>query len=110
MRHQWIIIGALYGILTMPALAQTNTDDVGTIIETFVVRQFPGATSHYWVINQSRWDGDEMIIDVHTIVNDRDDREPTLSHFLLLIVAGELRGVQNIPLEPGADCQAEVEA
>jgi hypothetical protein len=110
MRHQWIIIGALYGILTMPAPAQTSTDDVGTIIETFVVRQFPGATSHYWVINQSRWDGDEMIIDVHTIVNDRHDREPTLSHFLLLIVAGELRGVQHIPLEPGADCQAEVEA
>ena len=51
-----------------------------------------------------------MIVDVHTIVNERRETIPTLSHFLLLIVAGELRGVQNIPLEPGEDCQAEEEA
>jgi hypothetical protein len=109
MRHQWIIIGVLCGILTMPALAQASTGDVGTIIETFVVRQFPDAAGHYWVINETQWDGDEMIVDVHTIVNERREAEPTLSHFLLLIVAGELRGVQSIPLEPGADCRAEEE-
>lgn len=110
MRHQWIIIGALCGILTVPALAQASTVDVGTIIETFVVRQFPDAAGHYWVINETQWDGDEMIVDMHTIVNERRKTEPTLSHFLLLIVAGELRGVQSIPLEPGADCRAEEEA
>ena len=109
MRHQWIITGALCGILTMSALAQASTGDVGTIIETFVVRQFPDAAAHYWVINETRWDGDEMIVDVHTIVNERRETEPTLSHFLLLIVAGELRGVQGIPLEPGTDCRAEEE-
>ena len=109
MRHQWIIIGALCGILIMPTLAQASAGDVGTIIETFVVRQFPDAASHYWVINGTQWDGDEMIVDVHTIVNERRETEPTLSHFLLLIVAGELRGVQSIPLEPGADCRAEEE-
>ena len=109
MRHQWVIIGALCGILTIPTLAQASTGDVGTIIETFVARQFPDATGHYWVINETRWDGDEMIVDVHTIVNERRETEPTLSHFLLLIVAGELRGVQSIPLEPGADCRAEEE-
>ena len=107
MQHQWIIIGALCGILTMPTLAQAGTGDVGTIIETFVVRQFPNAVGHYWVINETPWDGDEMIVDVHTIVSERRAMEPTLSHFLLLIVAGELRGVQSIPLEPGADCRAE---
>jgi len=108
MRHRWIIMGVLCGILTMPALAQTSSGDVGTIIETFVVRQFPDAASHYWVVNETRWDGDEMIVDVHTIVvNERRQAEPTLSHFLLLIVAGELRGVQSIPLEPGTDCRAE---
>ena len=109
MRHQWIIISALCGILTMPALAQASTGDVGTIIETFVARQFPDAAGHYWVINETQWDGDEMIVDVHTIVNERRETKPTLSHFLLLIVAGELRGVQSIPLEPGADCRAEEE-
>jgi hypothetical protein len=109
MRHQWIIIGVLCGILAMPSLAQASTGDVGTIIERFVVRQFPDAVGHYWVINKTQWDGDEMIVDVHTIVNERRETAPTLSHFLLLIVAGELRGVQSLPLEPGADCRAEEE-
>jgi hypothetical protein len=108
MRHRWIILGVLCGILTMPGLAQASSGDVGTIIETFVVQQFPDAASHYWVVNETRWDGDEMIVDVHAIVvNERRQAEPTLSHFLLLIVAGELRGVQSIPLEPGTDCRAE---
>ena len=107
MRHQWIIMGALWGILTMPALAPASTGDVGTIIETFVIRQFPGAASHYWVINETQWEGDEMIVDVHTIVNERRETEPTLSHFLLLIVAGEIRGIQSLPLDPGTDCRAE---
>jgi len=110
MRHRWIIVGTLCGILIMPALARASAGDVGTIIETFVVRQFPDAASHYWVINETKWDGDEMIVDVHTIVNERRQAEPTLSHFLLLIVAGELRAAQNIPLGAGADCQAEEEA
>ena len=108
MRHRWIIMGAVCGILTISALAQSSTGDVGTIIESFVVRQFPDAASHYWVVNETRWDGDEMIVDVHTIVlNERRQAGPTLSHFLLLIVAGELRGVQNIPLEQETDCRAE---
>jgi hypothetical protein len=33
-----------------------------------------------------------------------------LSRFLLLIVAGELKGSQNVPLDPGADCQKEEDA
>lgn len=108
MRHRWIIMGVLCGILTLSSLAQASTGDVGTIIETFVVRQFPDAASHYWVVNETRWDGDEMIVDVHTIVlNERRQAGPTLSHFLLLIVAGELRGVQSIPLEQEPDCRAE---
>lgn len=109
-RHRWILVGALCCLLILPTLAQASTGDVGTIIEKFVVRQFPDAASHYWVINETQWDGDEMIVDVHTIVTERRDTEPTLSRFLLLIVAGELKGSQNIPLEPGADCRTEEEA
>lgn len=109
MPHQWLIIGALCGILTLPALSQASSGDVGLLIEAFVSRQFPDTASHYWVINGTQWEGDEMIVDLHTIVSERRDGEPILNHFLLLIVAGELRGVQNVPLEPGADCQAEKE-
>ena len=107
MRYQWIVMSVLCGILTMLTLTQASAADLGTIVETFVVRQFPDAASHYWVINGTQWDGDEMVVDVHTIVSERREAEPTLRHFLLLIVAGELRGGQNIPLEPGADCRAE---
>ena len=107
MRYQWIVMSTLCGILTLPTLAQSSTADLGTIIETFVVRQFPDAASHYWVINGTQWDGDEMVVDMHTIVSERHEAEPTLRHFLLLIVAGELRGAQNIPLAPGTDCRAE---
>ena len=102
MRYRWILLGILLwtGSSTTPGLASTG--DLGSIVETFVVRQFPDAASHYWVINETQWDGDEMIVDVQTIVKERRDTEPTLSRFLLLIVAGELKGSQNVPLVSGA--------
>jgi hypothetical protein len=107
MRYRWILLGVLFwvGTFTPPILASTG--DIGTIVEKFVVRQFPDAASHYWVINETQWDGDEMIVDLQTVVTERRDAEPTLSRFLLLIVAGELKGSQNVPLEPGEDCQPE---
>lgn len=107
MGYQFILVTALVALLGLPLLAEASTSDIGTIIEKFVLRQFPESISHYWVINDTQWDGDEMIVDVHTIVKERRDDDPTLSRFLLLIVAGDLKGVQNIPLEPGADCRAE---
>jgi hypothetical protein len=107
MRYRWIFLGVLFGLLVVPLWSQASTGDIGTIVEKFVVHQFPDAASHYWVINETQWDGDEMIVDVQTIVKERRDTEPTLSRFLLLIVAGEIKGSQNVPLEPGADCRTE---
>jgi hypothetical protein len=107
MGHKWILAGMLCGFLMLPSLVQASTGDVSTIIEKFVVRQFPDAAGHYWVINETQWDGDEMIVDVQAVVKERRDTEPTLSRFLLLIVAGELKASQNVPLEPGADCRTE---
>ncbi|MDH4188501.1 MAG: hypothetical protein OEV08_16055 [Nitrospira sp.] len=109
MRQQWMLISALCGILAIPALTLASTGDLGTIIESFVIRQFPDAANHYWVINETQWEGDEMIVDMHTIVSAQRETKPMLSHFLLLIVAGEIKGVQKIPLEPGSGCQAEEE-
>ena len=107
MGHRWMIVALLQGLLALPICSVASTGDIGNIIETFVVHRFPDAAGHYWVINQTQWDGDEMIVDVHTVVTERRDMAPHLDHFLLLIVAGELKGVQNIPVEPGADCRAE---
>ncbi len=107
MRPHWIIVALLCGILTQIARTGPRERGVGTIIEAFVVRQFPDARGHYWVINDTQWEGDEMVVDMHTIVSRPREAEPTVNHFLLLIVAGEIRGIQNLPLEPGADCRAE---
>ncbi|HSB45919.1 MAG TPA: hypothetical protein VLD60_12970 [Nitrospira sp.] len=107
MRYRGILIGSFLVLLILAPLAQASTGDIGSIIEKFVDRQFPHAAAHYWVINETQWDGDEMVVDVHTIVKERRDTEPILNRFLLLIVAGEVKGVQNVPLEPGTDCRAE---
>jgi hypothetical protein len=107
MRSRWILLGTLLWSLVCTWPSQASTGDIGSIVEKFVVRQFPDAASHYWVINETQWDGDEMIVDVQAIVKERRDTEPTLSRFLLLIVAGELKGSQNVPLEPAADCRTE---
>jgi hypothetical protein len=107
MRYHSILFGTLLFASVCASQALASTGDIGSIVETFVVRQFPDAKSHYWVINETQWDGDEMIIDVQTVVTERRDMEPTLSRFLLLIVAGELKGSQNVPLEPAADCRTE---
>jgi hypothetical protein len=107
MGHPFLLVASLVALLGLPLAAEASTGDLGSIIEKFVVRQFPDAIGHYWVINETQWEGDEMIVDVHTIVREKHDVDPTLSRFLLLIVAGDLKGAQNIPLEPGADCRAE---
>lgn len=107
MGPRWIIVLILFGIVAFSPPAQASKEDLGTIIEKFIVRQFPDAAQHYWVINETQWEGDEMIVDMHTVVQEKKQVPPLLSHFLLLIVAGELKGVQQVPLEPGADCQAE---
>lgn len=107
MYYRWILLGTLLSLSLFTPPIMASTGDIGTIVEKFVERQFPDAASHYWVINKTQWDGDEMIVDLQTVVTERRDTEPTLSRFLLLIVAGELKGSQNVPLEPEADCRTE---
>ncbi len=103
---------ACFAILTiapLPSQAMTDAGDIGTIIESFITKQFPDAASHFWVVNDTQWDGDEMIVDMNTIVTDRRQTPPTESRFLLLIVEGRLQGIQNIPLDAAAECQKEQE-
>jgi len=101
-----ILLGCLVGAC-FPAQIIASTDDVGAIIESFVTKQFPDAASHFWVVNETQWDGDEMVVDVAAIVTDRRQTEPTASRFLLLIVAGNLKGSQSIPLDAATECKQE---
>ncbi len=93
----------------LPTQAMTDMGDIGTIIESFVTKQFPDAASHFWVVNETQWDGDEMIVDLNAIVTDHRQTPSTESRFLLLIVEGRLRGIQHIPLDAAAECQKEQE-
>ncbi|MBI4002229.1 MAG: hypothetical protein HY348_10640 [Nitrospira defluvii] len=103
-----ILLSCLVYLFPFPAMASTG--DIGTIIESFVTKQFPDAASHFWVVNETQWDGDEMIVDVAAVVMDHLQTEPTASRFLLLIVAGSLKGSQSIPLDAVTECKKEQEA
>ena len=87
--------------------SSADPGDVGAIIESFVAKQFPDAASHFWVVNETQWDGDEMIVDVAAVVTNRRQSETTASRFLLLIVAGNLKGSQSIPLDAATECKQE---
>lgn len=104
-----ILLGCL-AIALLPIQAMANTGDIGTIIESFVTKQFPDAASHFWIVNETQWDGDEMIVDMNAIVTEQRQAAPTASRFLLLIVEGRLKGIQSIPLDAVAECQKEQEA
>jgi hypothetical protein len=93
--------------LWSPVGASASSGDVGSIIESFVTRHFPDASSHFWVVNATQWDGEEMIVDVNTVVVQRQQPQPVANRFLLLIVAGKLEAAQNIPLEAEPDCSPE---
>ncbi len=104
-----LVFLAILAVAPLPSQAMTDKGDIGTIIEGFVAKQFPDAASHFWVVNDTQWDGDEMIVDMNAIVTDRGQTPPTESRFLLLIVEGRLQGIQNIPLDAPAECQKEQE-
>lgn len=97
----------LFFTLTAPGWAHASTSGLGTIIEDFVTRHFPDATSHVWIVNGTEWDGDEMVVDVRTMVIEKQLPAPIENRYLLLIKEGKLTAAQRIPLEDGADCQRE---
>ncbi len=103
-----ILLACLAGAF-FPNQTIAGSDDVGAIIESFVMKQFPDAASHFWVVNETQWEGDEMIVDVAAIVTDGRQTEPTAGRFLLLIVAGNLKGSQSIPLDAATECKQEQE-
>lgn len=97
-------------VLWAPTGLSASTGDIGSIIEGFITRHFPDAASHFWVVNATQWDGEEIIIDLNTVVLQRQQSEPVANRFLLLIVSGKVEAAQNIPLEAEPDCQTEEEA
>jgi hypothetical protein len=102
-----LLLSTLLIALSSPNWTYASTGDLGAIIEGFVTRHFPDATSHLWVVNSTQWDGDEMVVDVHTVVMEKQLPAPVENRYLLLIVKGELTAVHRVPLEGEIGCQPE---
>ena len=104
MRSRWILLGTLLWTIaftvptTTPGQHRRRRKHRRKIRRTAVPRCH---ASHYWVINETQWDGDEMIVDVQTIVKERRDMEPTLSRFLALDRGGRAQGKSKRPARAG---------
>jgi len=94
--------------LWLTSSAFAASDDIATVIEVFMAKQFPGAHSHMWVINNTDRPGmNEVVVDLNAIVVPQASHEANESRFLLLIVEGRLAATQNIPLDSKTDCKPE---
>ena len=102
-----LVCFAILALAPQPSYAMTEVGDIGTIIESFITKQFPDAASHFWVVNDTQWDGDEMIVDINAVIQPKQQPEPVSSRFLLLIVAGKLEGVQSVPLDGQPECKTD---
>ena len=107
MRQLWLPSLVLLATVFSPGIGNASTTELGSIIENFIPRHFPDATSHLWIVNGTEWEGDEMVVDVRTTVLEKQLPAPIENRYLLLIKEGKLTAVQRIPLEDGADCQRE---
>ena len=83
-------------------------EDMPTIIEGFVNKQFPDASSHFWVLNGvPQQQQNEVVLDINTIVTMSAGQLPDEDRFLLLVVSGKLAAAQRIPLDGETICQTE---
>ncbi|MGQ0810537.1 MAG: hypothetical protein ACT4OO_04850 [Nitrospiraceae bacterium] len=107
MRYRWGILLMLCASIWISAPAGASTGDIGSIIEGFVSRLFPDASSRFWVVNNILREDDEWVLDVNAVIVEPRQSKPVENRYLLLIVAGEVIAAQHIPLDPSAECQTE---
>ena len=107
MHQRILLLAILFLSLMYPGGIHASTGDLGVIIEGFVTRHFPDATSHVWVVNSTQWDGDEMVVDVNTYVVEKQLPVAIENRYLLLIVEGKLAAAHRVPLSDGPGCQPE---
>lgn len=107
MGQRMLLLSTLLITLISPGWTYASTGDLGAIIEGFVTRHFPDATSHLWVINSTQWDGDEMVVDVQTYVVEKQQPATIENRYLLLIIEGKLTAAHRIPLNDGSECKPE---
>jgi hypothetical protein len=94
--------------LLLPDPSFSTPKSLPALLEDFVVEQFPGATSHFWIINGVQWqEENELVVDLEAVVTRTIGQHPTESRYLILIVSGRLAAAQRIPLEGSVSCEPE---
>jgi len=92
---------------------QTLPPNVPLAIDQFVSSIFPDASYRHWVVNDAQTETDsEMIIDVNTftfVAAKGSDKSLKENRFLLLVLDGQIRGAQKIPLGAEVDCGKDTE-
>lgn len=107
LRPHLILATALALMFSLASFAEANIGDVPAIIEQFVMKQFPKAISHYWIVNEAREADQELIVDINAVVTERREQPPVENRYLLLIVEGKLAAAQHVPLDAKPDCKPE---
>ena len=114
MKHG-IFFALSFLILTTVLAAPTQTlpPSIPSVIEQFVSKIFPDASYHHWVVNNTQTETDtEMIVDVNTftfMATKGSEKNLTENRFLLLVLDGQIRGAQKIPLGAEVDCGKDTE-
>ena len=109
MRYIPIVLLSSFLLLT-PSEGRSHYPDVSLAIDQFVSKIYPKGSHYFWVINNKTSEfSQELIVDINTFLQTTDDEKSQPNRFLLLIVNGELKGAQNIPLGAEVDCRTEKE-
>lgn len=109
MQAIWTILLSLgLSLLLLTSPGEATSHNLPDLIEGFVVKQFPDAASHFWVINAAQWqEDDELLVDFIAIVLNATGQPPTENRYLILIVSGQLVAAQHIPLDATTECQPD---
>ena len=100
---RWVLASLLLLSVLSASPVSAVPHEVPAIIEGFLANQFPGSSSHFWVLNTI----EEMVVDFQAVVMKREGDAPSQHRYLLLIVAGKLAGAQSIPMDATTDCRPE---
>ena len=107
MRYLPIIAFSLSFVFS-PTVSESAYPKVTSAIDQFVSLLYPKDSRYFWVINDTTSDfGNEIVVDINTVLQVDSEEEPQVNRFLLLLVKGELLGAQKIPLGANVDCHSD---
>ena len=95
-------------LVLSPTVSQSAYPDVSMAIDQFVSQVYPKGSRYFWIINDTTSDiSNEIIVDINTELQVNSEEDPQTNRFLLLLVKGELKGAQQIPLGAKVDCHSD---